>query len=801
MEEKAKWHPKNEEERVAYYRERILNQMELTEDDFTIELSTTGRFGAANFNKFQIFKPTKDGDIEILVYSIDGQVIEYPAVLNKTQRESANAEWAYETYKVVRYHPEHVEDGKKYDFPKGQGIHPFFPPKLVEKFRNNVDIPMLILTEGYFKAMCGSMHGFDIVGLGSITHYAETGTRKLHRDIARLIDRCNVKTVVILYDGDCLNISLKDLDRKEELTRRPKSFLSALHNTREILSEYDVNIYFAHVLTDDFDVENPPKGLDDLLMHPAFKDKRKAIREDLEGLSKRGEYFYKQNIKAKVSKLQDYFFLRNVEQFYRQWSEEIGEKEFMYYGSVYKYDSAKKVLIRIVPQELRNYLRAGDEYYEKVLEPSPINPNILELKLKHRKKGTIIDDFGRGMLERIQRYKGFVYIADHKNYQQVYHDFYNRYFPLNWKEEHRPFPYIQRFLKQVFGPGDGSEEDDQLELGYDYLQLLYQKPQHILPILCLVSKDRGSGKTTFLTLLRLIFGDNVVLIDNSTMNSEFNSLFAGRLVVAIDESSFKGNKMVMEKLKNLSTSPTLALNEKGKDQQIIANFSKFILTSNDCTDFITTDKSEVRFWVRKLKSIPDKELIPNIKALFEDEIPGLLYFLNCRKMSVPEELTRMWFTKEQIHTKALDDLVNDNRPPTVKIMAEALTQLFIDFPELEYIVSIGVIRELADLSDSKVNDDYMRKYLKEYFLATEVRNEAGIHGSKYIKIPYFDKDTGSTKYYKDKARAYTIRAEAVLDKDEFIYVKKCLDAKPKEQEIEGHSSKEDDPNYIPRGNE
>jgi len=44
-------------------------------------------------------------------------------------------------------------------------------------------------------------------------------------------------------------------------------------------------------------------------------------------------------------------------------------------------------------------------------------------------------------------------------------------------------------VKHIFG--------DQIELGLDYLQLLYQKPVQILPIVCLVSKERSTGKTTF----------------------------------------------------------------------------------------------------------------------------------------------------------------------------------------------------------------------------------------------------------------------------------------------------------------
>ena len=72
--------------------------------------------------------------------------------------------------------------------------------------------------------MSASIRGFDIVGLGSITHYADSNTRELNSGIKNLINSCSVQKVVILYDGDCLNLSEKDLEGHRDLARRPKTF-------------------------------------------------------------------------------------------------------------------------------------------------------------------------------------------------------------------------------------------------------------------------------------------------------------------------------------------------------------------------------------------------------------------------------------------------------------------------------------------------------------------------------------------------------------------------------------------------
>ena len=57
------------------------------------------------------------------------------------------------------------------------------------------------------------------------------------------------------------------------------------------------------------------------------------------------------------------------------------------------------------------------------------------------------------------------------------------------------------FLKHIF--------QEQLEIGLDYLALLYRKPTQPLPVLCLVSHERNTGKTTFLNFVKEIFGLNV----------------------------------------------------------------------------------------------------------------------------------------------------------------------------------------------------------------------------------------------------------------------------------------------------
>ncbi|MBK6938570.1 MAG: hypothetical protein IPH18_18275 [Chitinophagaceae bacterium] len=47
-----------------------------------------------------------------------------------------------------------------------------------------------------------------------------------------------------------------------------------------------------------------------------------------------------------------------------------------------------------------------------------------------------------------------------------------------------------------------------------------------LPIICLVSRDNETGKSTFGNLLKAIFTDNATTVGNSDLADDFNSFWA-----------------------------------------------------------------------------------------------------------------------------------------------------------------------------------------------------------------------------------------------------------------------------------
>lgn len=754
------------ETKKSYLQERIFDTLGLTPEDNIVNLSYSfGDDFRSGSGDYEIFTEDEEGNIKILVYTIGGSLIQYDdPYANKTQDHSNNKRLI--KYEVTRYTPENQKDeGHKYNFPKGQGIHPFFPPRLMKKYLNREEIPALVLTEGYIKAMCASMHGIDIIGLGSITHYADTNTRELHSDIKCVINACKVKRVVLLYDGDCINISMKDFEKEHDLSRRPFMFYNSIINTRELLIDFDVKIDFAYVRSEF--LVGKPKGIDDLLLESAYRRRSEDIVRDLTDDNFNNIFFNRMNVRDQYKRLKRKFYLDSVQSFYTHWKEVIGDSEFTFEHMQYMYSKADDKVKRTTHAEIKNFIRVGDDYYEMIQVPS-IRTDGLEKRLEKRNKGTIIDDFGREALQQIRKFKAFVNKPSHIDYRPVIADCWNIYHPLNFHEEPNcPWPHIRFLMEHIF--------EEQIELGYDYMKLLYLQPMQILPILCLVSKERQTGKTSFLDLLREIFSYNCVIVGNNVMQSEFNALVSGKLLVCCDEAALGDNQKFTEYIKMMSTAKHAAMQKKGKDHEEIENFTKYVLAANDEDHFIYAGAQETRFWVRKIHHMPDEQIIGDIVPIFHEEIPGFLSFLVSRKMHIEKDNhSRMWFSPADIHTEALENLKKAQMPKPMKAVKAVVRQLFIDFPQPTYIISVNIIKKMCP-EVGRMSSDSLRSSMREHLGVVSAIDNDGVSRSRYIKVPYYDGE--EEKHYVGKEKGFVFRPENFLEPLELDFVRHQVELK------------------------
>lgn len=392
--------------------------------------------------------------------------------------------------------------------------------------------------------------------------------------------------------------------------------------------------------------------------------------------------------------------------------------------------------------KLSKYIRVGVDYYREVTIPMTGE----DLKVLQRwNKQTIIDDFGKGVLDEIEKYDGFCFIPVHQHFQKVINGFYNRYEPISYKLREGSWESIKTLLQHIFG--------EQFELGLDYLTLLWQQPTQVLPILCLVSEERNTGKTTFLNLLKAIFEGNMTLNTNDDFRSPFNSGWAGKLIIAIDEVLLD-KKEDSERIKNLSTAKYFKSEAKGKDKEEVEFFGKFVLCSNNEENFVKIDANEIRYWVRKVPTL-GKTVNPDMLNLLIKEVPSFAYFLSNRTVATPKA-TRMWFTKEQIHTDALTVLIRGNRTSVEKELEEMLKDEFTVFEELQLCYTTKNLVNMLKNRGVNTSSNYVATLLKTKYGLESDKNSS----YKWYRSEIFNVDNSNADgFTSEKGRYFIFQRE------------------------------------------
>ena len=245
---------------IAYYLQR-LKDVGLTEEN----------------NRRQVFNADgRPQTIPIFCYKEDKDWLEIPYVRpDGTQEFYAEGKKEDIPYTRIRYRiPREYKDTEgrikkqRYNQPPKTGVRAYCPPAIVEKYRQQENIQTLIIVEGEFKSIAGSVNGMDIMGIGGMQNYCNKETNELEANISQVIRTCKVQNVILLLDADCLRVEYKD---KKDLATRLQNFHSAVTRFSELVRPFDVDLYFAHVQTKYL---GTAKGLDDLLALPGVDKER-----------------------------------------------------------------------------------------------------------------------------------------------------------------------------------------------------------------------------------------------------------------------------------------------------------------------------------------------------------------------------------------------------------------------------------------------------------------------------------------------------------------------------------------------
>lgn len=364
------------------------------------------------------------------------------------------------------------------------------------------------------------------------------------------------------------------------------------------------------------------------------------------------------------------------------------------------------------------FIRVGGDYFKVIKNIDRFD--IERKELKRWKKDDLKDDFGKDIIKYIDKFDNFILKPDNKNHCQTVGNLYNLYNQFSHKPKSGDITWSKRILEHIFG--------EQYDLGLRYLQILYLYPQQILPILVLASRTRETGKSTFLDWMSIIFGANMVIINPADITSQFNSSYGLANIIGIEET-VSDKSSTVEKLKALSTTKFINMNQKFIDNYKVPFFGKFIITTNDERKFMKVEDDEIRFWVK----VVGKPKFKNTAILTDliNEIPALLQTLE--ELPVPDfTRSRMVFTAEEIRTDSLDRVKKESMPELYKEIFERFAHFFFNSNYDEVYCHHLDIKNKWFLSNNNISSSYIRTIIKENF---KLKPEETIYYSPFNESP------------------------------------------------------------------
>ena len=674
------------------------------ENTMKVEAEEPGRYC-----DFKFFTETDKGDIEINYLTPSGAVEYYTHGNSQTRRFSR-----------TRYaHPEEHKDSKgkpqKYSQEKGTETFPFCTPSVIEAYRKGATVKTLYVVEGEFKAFVLSMAKLPAIGIGGVQNFKDASKTKMHPYIIDVIQKLQVQNVILIFDRDCLEIKWEE---DKDLAKRPNSFYVALNVFNELLKPYDVQLYFAHV-----NEKCDQKGIDDALLSPT-NDVQTILNELTSFTSGMPNRFYIDTYQVtgmSSYRLKQIFGLANVQNFYDIYQKELQNHDFVYNGITYYIDENGKP-VRSWQGAEKHYIRVGTEYYKTIVEKAPNGQT--ELNLVQWSADTIKNDYSnpKEFIRQIPKFDAFTNIPenDPNLYRQtVYSEkdgyrsvLYNRYCPVSHEPKEGEWRTIDMLLHHIF---DYPTLKGQTcyNMALDYLQMIYLHPTQHLPILCLVSREQATGKTTFLNLLRAIFKENMRILDSERISSKFNGSWAGKLIIGVDESFIDTDKpTVVNRLKMIATNSSIPIEKKGKEAGEVPNFAKLIMCSNDETNFLKIEIEDTRYWIIRVKGIDPEKRDPHMAERMEAEIPAFLWYLKHRTLFYAER-TRLWFDSEDYATEALKKIQERTGNVLWQNITTVVRQQFEFQRKPQIRLDCKAIQELLELNKCKSVESRKIHYILE----------------------------------------------------------------------------------------
>lgn len=305
--------------------------------------------------------------------------------------------------------------------------------------------------------------------------------------------------------------------------------------------------------------------------------------------------------------------------------------------------------------QVRDDIYIESTSYDIQGRPKRVLGKINEKTLKSRYRDLDIKD--------IPYFDSECYVPSHKNYQASIGNSKNLYAPLDIQPEQGAWKTWEKLIRHI------AQEHYQLLL--TYLIVMFQYPVKKLPILCLVSKDNATGKSTFANHLASLLGRNAGFYSQGDLESQFNVWVMNKLAVF---EEIHDTKKVAGKLKDISTSRQTTVNRKGMQQFQFEPCVSIIINSNNEETCIQLNENDNRYLVLKVPPIPKDNYDINLDKKLEREAPAMLWYLLNAEPLIKEQ-SRMWLPLDMLRTKQLEAMVEANRTDeyhSIKIAVEEL---------------------------------------------------------------------------------------------------------------------------------
>lgn len=220
-------------------------------------------------------------DVIIEYYDLDG----FPVLYEKKDQKKRLTGIKKEYFRVRWQYPDaHLDkngESSKYKSPFGSGTPLYIPQRVRELYKKKEEIERLFIQEGEKKAEKASKHGLPSVAVSGIQNIGLNGA--LPEDLIRIIQQCNVKEVIFLFDSDWEDLS-SNLRINVPVDKRPRNFFYAARNFKQYMRSLKnrdiyVEIYIGHINKNDAG----DKGLDDLLSNTLSGNEDK-LKNDIDVL-------------------------------------------------------------------------------------------------------------------------------------------------------------------------------------------------------------------------------------------------------------------------------------------------------------------------------------------------------------------------------------------------------------------------------------------------------------------------------------------------------------------------------------